>query len=733
MLQKVKNTNPLVSVLMPAFNTEKYIGEAIESILKQSYQNFELLILDDGSTDKTKTIIEQYHDNRIQQLLFEKNQGLVSARNHLVRVAKGKYIALMDSDDISMSNRLEIQVNFLESNEADICGSELFCLCQNSGKIKPSKKIKYRNSDIRAFLTIACPITVIMAKAELFKQHLYAMEDISAEDYGLWIRLALAGCRFTNIKQKLMSYRIHSTQTSSVTKKIETNEGFLRNQRNYLQGLNIPLNLTPASMPLCRRLKDGTAFIRFLNEKIPGISIPTNYDIYAQFQYRGNGIYTPFIRLERFIISWWGSKIIGIKNSTSPEDIYPSKLDQLLKKRWRKTVNSTNKLVFNLLFNSETKKKHKEIITNAEQALSHMAIYESKVAYQDSEDPLVLQAIKFKTALESTFKNRLLNKTKDRVLFQIPNPLCSPGGYSVLQNLSECLSYLGVPVAYFDWNHNSIQKKLDGFSPTIFISTGSPEEIARIDWTQIERYKQKNALLIGFNATITEYENSPLEPRLEWAKENSIDFFYSYRDPDYVNTRTEYKAFFNAGYQIVYTPFGANILHYYPVPGFKRDINYVIMATRKREHITYMKNIARKYSGFVDGPNWNQIKNFNFNRDRDRYIYARAKVGLNVHLTGQLDWACEVNERTYQLAACGVPQLTDHPKLIDKIFSREALFIADSSAEYDRLFEELMLNPELGLKRALIAQKEVFEKHTTFHRAEAFMDQMETLFPTRII
>jgi spore maturation protein CgeB len=152
-----------------------------------------------------------------------------------------------------------------------------------------------------------------------------------------------------------------------------------------------------------------------------------------------------------------------------------------------------------------------------------------------------------------------------------------------------------------------------------------------------------------------------------------------------------------------------------------------LIASKKREHTIFMKDIVKLHYGFIDGPGWKHAPRFQFNRDRDRYIYARAKTGLNVHLPEQIDWACEVNERTFQLAVCGVPQVIDHPKLLDKLFSKNALFIADTPKQYSELFEMVINDPEIGKKRALTAQKEVFEKHTTFHRADSFMKQLNAL------
>ena len=109
---------PLVSVVMPVFNGEKYLAEAIESILDQTFTDFELLIVDDGSQDRSAEIIRAYEkrDDRIRFFQLERNVGMASARNHALDASKGEYIAAMDCDDVSMPVRLQRQVQFLQSN-----------------------------------------------------------------------------------------------------------------------------------------------------------------------------------------------------------------------------------------------------------------------------------------------------------------------------------------------------------------------------------------------------------------------------------------------------------------------------------------------------------------------------------------------------------------------------------------------------------------------------------------
>ena len=166
--------SPLVSVLMPAFNADQHIAKAIESILEQTYPHFELLILNDGSTDETQQVIEKFDDERIVKTHLTHNKGLVHARNQLVAAAKGEYIAFLDADDIASPDRLQLQVTFLESGKADICGGAHYSLYDSSGRMKLSKQ-RYSDADIRALITVCSPLCnpAVMGKAEAFKSHPY--------------------------------------------------------------------------------------------------------------------------------------------------------------------------------------------------------------------------------------------------------------------------------------------------------------------------------------------------------------------------------------------------------------------------------------------------------------------------------------------------------------------------------------------------------------------------------
>jgi len=295
--------HPLVTVSMPAFNAEKYIGEAIESILNQTYKNFELIIVDDGSTDGTRKIIERYSDPRIIKIFSDVNRSLITTRNHIVSIAKGKYLAFLDADDKALPNRLELQVEFLESGLADLCGADHLTLNQSTGILKQSKQ-RHTDSDIKALLTICSPLCnpAVMGKMEIFRLLPYKNTYLHAEDYCLWTEIALAGYRFANLKKNLIIYRLHSTQTS--VNHFQAARGVFSNaQESYLRRIQIPVDCLPRPMNFSERISTGLNFMKLINQKIPNISIGANCELYARFQFRGNGLLTPFTRLERLFVA----------------------------------------------------------------------------------------------------------------------------------------------------------------------------------------------------------------------------------------------------------------------------------------------------------------------------------------------------------------------------------------------------------------------------------------------
>ena len=296
---------PLVSVLMPAYNSELYIAQAIDSILDQTHSNLELLIFDDGSSDGTRKVIESYSDLRVIKVLSDQNYGVVRARNELIDRAHGKYIALMDADDVAEPTRLQKQLQVLESGECDICGSAQWVLDEATNKLKKSKD-RFTDPDLRALLSVYCGLcnSAITGKAEIFKRFKYDTSILTSEDYFLWVQMAAAGYRFINLKDRLLTYRRYPAQTSAVHLekfKLTTAEV----QKKYLELLGISENFLPRQQSWRERLSNGLGLLKALNQKFSGVSFKANCEIYARFQYRRNGLWTPLTRLERYAVATW--------------------------------------------------------------------------------------------------------------------------------------------------------------------------------------------------------------------------------------------------------------------------------------------------------------------------------------------------------------------------------------------------------------------------------------------
>jgi glycosyltransferase involved in cell wall biosynthesis len=228
--------HPLVTVLLPVYNAEKFLSEAIDSILNQTYQNFEFLLINDGSTDTSRAIILNYTDSRIRYLENEKNIGLIHTLNRGMAEANGSYIARMDADDVSRADRLIKQVDFLESNPSyGMVGS--WCSVINS-----SKKIEYHTSHESlqfALLNYCCFVhpSVMLRKSVLTDNQFYFDSHfVHSEDYELWTRL-LTKTKAANLPDYLLSYRVHEHQISSIYRE-EQLAMFSNIIRNYLQRLD---------------------------------------------------------------------------------------------------------------------------------------------------------------------------------------------------------------------------------------------------------------------------------------------------------------------------------------------------------------------------------------------------------------------------------------------------------------------------------------------------------------
>ena len=220
----------LISVIIPVFNREKYIKEAINSILEQTIQDFEIIVVDDASTDCTLQQVEQIGDKRINILKNEEHLGVSLSRNRGLQIARGEYVAYMDSDDISHPSRFEKQINYLKANpDVQACGCWLQCFGKSSHIIKH----KETHEEIQAQLLLKNSMSLGATTIEkaAFDQILFDKNKLHVEDYEYWVQAAW-NCRLANLQEVLYYYRTHEEQVSSL---------FLEVQRE--QDISIKLDL----------------------------------------------------------------------------------------------------------------------------------------------------------------------------------------------------------------------------------------------------------------------------------------------------------------------------------------------------------------------------------------------------------------------------------------------------------------------------------------------------------
>jgi len=212
---------PRISVIMPAYNAQQFLEESISSILKQTFTDFELLIGDDGSTDRTEEIIRSFRDERITVIRNEKNLGIVPTLNKLIEASRGEYIARQDSDDISLPSRLEKQVRFLDKHpETGLCGTNMTWF----GSKRKRLFMPLRDEDIKVYMLVNNPVcqpTIMIRKSSLKKYFDPSLEV--AEDYALCYELSKTS-KLANLSDSLLNYRWHNANisTTKAHKMIET-------------------------------------------------------------------------------------------------------------------------------------------------------------------------------------------------------------------------------------------------------------------------------------------------------------------------------------------------------------------------------------------------------------------------------------------------------------------------------------------------------------------------------
>lgn len=204
----------MVSVVMPAYNAQEYIEEAIDSVLKQTYSELELIIVDDGSTDNTLNIIKRINDHRVRVFENKKNMGIAYSTNRAIDNSQGEYIALMDDDDISLPGRLEKEVDFLEKNvDIDIVGGSAEIIDKYGNSMSLSYNPRYNPKYIKAMLLFR--YLNFLNGTAMIRKRLFTINNLryrdgyyGMQDYQFYIEASKVG-KISSIHDVVLKRRIH--------------------------------------------------------------------------------------------------------------------------------------------------------------------------------------------------------------------------------------------------------------------------------------------------------------------------------------------------------------------------------------------------------------------------------------------------------------------------------------------------------------------------------------------
>lgn len=216
---------PMISVVLPVYNGEKYLADSIKSILNQIFTDFELIAINDGSTDGSLDILRYYErqDTRVR-LISRGNQNLVATLNESIDLARGNWIARMDQDDISLPFRFDHQLRWLDKSGADMCGSWIQFFGSTDHRVW---KCYQSDQAIKADMLFRCPFAhpSVMMRTSLAKRLKYDNAYEKAEDYDLWVRAAQSGWKMSNVPEVLLLYRKHDYQISQVSSAFQVKRG----------------------------------------------------------------------------------------------------------------------------------------------------------------------------------------------------------------------------------------------------------------------------------------------------------------------------------------------------------------------------------------------------------------------------------------------------------------------------------------------------------------------------
>jgi glycosyltransferase involved in cell wall biosynthesis len=330
-------TTPVVSVVVPTYNGERFLRPAIESILHQTFRDFELIVIDDASTDSTPSILREFTDDRIVALRNERNLGIAGATNRGLNAARGQYIALQDHDDISLPHRFQTQVDFLNAHPATAIVGSAATLIDDDGVAYASFPLPCDEIDIKwrlLFVGDAFHYTSIMARRSAIVEIGGYSDDPAfrfSEAYEPFSRIAMRH-QVANLPEILVLWRRHRRATSIQHAQVQAQSGEAISFRNvcllaHLAGGN---SGDPA-LEKERRRRDYAGFKAFTSTpadqfpSLPGIQVVSSLRFFCKLQqvfYRAHNFSTVAVARHRKLLDWrWGKHALALA-ARAPWDLY---------------------------------------------------------------------------------------------------------------------------------------------------------------------------------------------------------------------------------------------------------------------------------------------------------------------------------------------------------------------------------------------------------------------------
>ena len=238
--ESLKPAQPLVSVVMSVYNGEAFLLQAIDSILQQTYTNIQFIIVDDNSNEATKKILSDLKDSRVKIIYNIQNRGLTKNLNEALPHCKGTYIARMDADDISLPDRIEKQVTFLEHYN-HLAGTAGWIELINEKGVATGVWDDDRAYNTAKELTIMLPKKnviahpTVMLRANVLKKYRYNEQQKHSQDWDLWLRLFADGLVIEKMKEVVLQYRVHTSSVTSLHKNKTAFKKINETYTNYLQ------------------------------------------------------------------------------------------------------------------------------------------------------------------------------------------------------------------------------------------------------------------------------------------------------------------------------------------------------------------------------------------------------------------------------------------------------------------------------------------------------------------